>query len=139
MRSQESLLHLSDAMVVFDTSLMVDTSRKRKYALDLLASYSGKEQVATTIFTKYEMLRGAPEQYVDLVSELLERFVILDFGNDALDETVKVYKNLKGKGKLINELDVMIAGIAAANNETLVTKDKDFSNLESNKIIVLTK
>jgi predicted nucleic acid-binding protein len=65
--------------------------------------------------------------------------VILDFGNDALDETVKVYKNLKGKGKLINELDVMIAGIAAANNETLVTKDKDFSNLESNKIIVLTK
>lgn len=40
---------------------------------------------------------------------------------------------------LINELDIMIAGIAATNNETLITKDKDFLNLESNKIIVLQK
>ena len=124
-------------MVIFDTSLMVDASRKRKYALDLIESYSGKEQIATTIITKYEMLRGAPKQYIDLVSNLLERFVILDFGDDALDETVKVYKNLREKGKLINELDIMIAGIAAANNKTLITKDKDFLNLESNKIVVL--
>lgn len=124
-------------MVIFDTSLMVDASRKRKYALNLIESYSGKEQIATTIITKYEMLRGAPEQYVDFVSDLLKRFVILDFGNDALDETVKTYKNLKKKGKLINELDIMIGGIAAANNETLITKDKDFLNLESPKIIVL--
>jgi len=124
-------------MVIFDTSLMVDASRKRKYALDLIATYSEKERLATTIITKYEMLRGAPEQYIELVSNLLNRFVILDFGNGALDATVKVYKNLRGKGKLINELDVMIAGIAAANNETLITRDKDFLNFESNKIIVL--
>jgi len=124
-------------MVIFDTSLMVDASRKRKYALDLIATYSEKERLATTIITKYEMLRGAPEQYIERVSNLLNRFVILDFGNGALDATVKVYKNLRGKGKLINELDVMIAGIAAANNETLITRDKDFLNFESNKIIVL--
>src|SRR4030067_1387250 len=90
-RCQESLLHLSDMMVVFDTSLMVDASRKRKYALDLIASYSEKEQIATTIITKYEMLRGAPEHFIDLVSDLLKRFLIFDFGNDALDETIKVY------------------------------------------------
>ena len=137
MQLQESLLHLSDAMVIFDTSLMVDASRKRKYALDLIASYSGKEQIATTIITKYEMLRGAPNQFTDLVSNLLERFVILEFGEDALAETVKVYKNLREKGKLINELDIMIAGIAVANNETLITKDQDFLNFESHKIIVL--
>ncbi len=124
-------------MVVFDTSFMVDASRKKKYALDLIKSYSGKEQIATTIITKYEMLRGAPKQYIDFVSNLLKRFVILDFGDDALDETVKVYKDLKEKGKLINELDVMIAGIAGANNETLITKDRDFLNLESSRIIVL--
>jgi len=124
-------------MVVFDTSLLVDASRKRKYALDLIATYSEKEQISVTIVTKYEMLRGAPEEYLDLVSDLLKRFVILDFGNDALDETVKLYKNLKGKGKLMNELDVMIAGIAAANNETLITRDKDFLNLKSARIVVL--
>lgn len=124
-------------MVLFDTSILVDASRNKKYALDLLESYLGKEQIAITIITKYEMLRGAPQQNVDLVLNLLRRFLILDFGNDALDETVKAYKNLRKKGKLINELDVMIAGIAAANDETFITKDKDFLNFENSKIIVL--
>ncbi len=124
-------------MVVFDTSLIVDLSRKKKYALDLLESYMGKEQVATTIITKYEMLRGSPEQYVDFVTNLLKTFIIYDFGDAALAETVKLYRELKKKGKLVNELDVIIAGIALANNQTLITKDKDFLNIENKKITVL--
>ena len=38
---------------------------------------------------------------------------------------------------MVNELDLIIAGITLANNETLVTKDKDFLNFENNKIIVV--
>ncbi len=124
-------------MVVLDTSVMVDLTRKKKYALDLIGSYSGKEQIATTIITKYELLRGAPEQYVDFVTDLLKTFIIYDFGDAAVAETVKLYKALKKKGKLVNELDVIIAGIAIANNQTLITKDKDFLNLENNKITIL--
>lgn len=124
-------------MVVFDTSLIVDASRRKKPALDLIESYSGKERIATTVITQYEMLRGASKQDIGFVSELLNRFVVLDFGVDAVGEAVKTYKSLSEKGKMINELDIIIAGIAAANNETLITKDKDFSNLESNRIIVL--
>ena len=124
-------------MVILDTSLMVDVSRKKKYALDLIASYQGKEQIATTIITQYELLRGAPQQYVNYIVELLQRFIILDFEAAALDETVKIYQKLKEKGTLINELDIMIAGIAAANNQTLITKDNDFQNLENQKIVVI--
>ncbi|MCW4003798.1 MAG: type II toxin-antitoxin system VapC family toxin [Candidatus Bathyarchaeota archaeon] len=126
-------------MVILDTSVMVDVSRKKKYALDLIASYQEKERVSTTIITQYEMLRGAPESYINYITDLLNRFVILDFGTDALDETVKIYKKLKERGTLINELGIMIAGIAATSNQTLITKDKDFLNLESDKIIVLQK
>jgi tRNA(fMet)-specific endonuclease VapC len=126
-------------MVILDTSVMVDVSRKKKYALDLIASYQEKERVSTTIITQYEMLRGAPESYINYIADLLNRFVILDFGTDALDEMVKIYKTLKERGTLINELDIMIAGIAATSNQTLITKDKDFLNLESDKIIVLQK
>jgi tRNA(fMet)-specific endonuclease VapC len=126
-------------MVILDTSIIIDLSRKQKYALDLIASYQEKEQIATTIITQYEMLRGTPEPYINYITELLNRFIILDFETDALDETVKIYKKLKEKGTLINELDIMIAGIAATNNQTLITKDKDFQNLENNKIIVIQK
>ena len=124
-------------MVIFDTSLIVDASRRKKSALDLIESYAGKERIATTVITKYEMLRGVTKQDAGFVSELLKKFVIFDFGEDAVEEAVKAYQTLSGKGKMINELDLIIAGIAAANNETLITKDKDFLNLESNKIIVL--
>jgi len=44
---------------------------------------------------------------------------------------------LAQKGRMINELDLIIAGIALANNETLITKDRDFLNFESEKIIVI--
>lgn len=84
------------------------------------------------------MLRGATKQDIGLVSELLKKFIILDFGEDAANEAVKAYQQLSEKGKMINELDIIIAGIAAANNQTLITKDKDFLNFESNKIVVLT-
>jgi predicted nucleic acid-binding protein len=126
-------------MVVFDTSIMVDLSRKKKYALDLLESYPGKEQVATTIITKYEMLRGVPEQYVNFVSDLLKTFIIYDFNDAALVESVKLYRDLKKKGKLVNELDFIIAGIAIANDQVLITKDTDFLNLENNKITVISQ
>jgi len=124
-------------MVIFDTSLVMDASRRKKAALNLIDSYLGKERIATTIVTKYEMLRGAKKQDEGFVLELFKKFVIFDFEEDALNETVKAYQMLNNKGRMINELDVIIAGIAAANNETLITKDRDFLNLESNKIIVL--
>jgi len=55
----------------------------------------------------------------------------------AVDEAVKAYKNLSEKGKTISELDFLIVGIAVANNETLVTGDKDFLKLKSDRITVL--
>ena len=124
-------------MVIFDTSLVVDVARKKKSALDLIESYSGKEQLATTIITKYEMLRGATKQDVGFVAELLKKFIIFDFDEDSVGEVVRAYQRLSEKGKMINELDIIIAGIASANSQTLITKDTDFLNLQSNKIIVL--
>ena len=126
-------------MVIFDTSLIVDAARKEKKALDLIESYFDKEQIATTIITKYEMLRGATKKDENFVSELLKQFVTFDFGEDASKEAMKAYQKLNEKGKMINELDIIIAGIATANNQTLITKDKDFLNFGSNKIIVITK
>jgi len=123
-------------MVVFDTSLLIDAARGKKYVLDLLDSYE-RERIATTVITEYELLRGGTNQNLEFILELLDRFEVLDFGEEAVKESVKAYKSLKAKGKMINELDFLIAGIAAANNETLVTRDKDFLKLESSKIVVL--
>jgi len=124
-------------MVIFDTSLLVDAIKKKKEARHLIESCTENEPIATTVINQYELLRGASEKDTGLVSEWLDQFVIYDFNDLALRETVTAYKKLAGKGKLVSELDVLIAGIAAANNETIVTRDKDFLNFESPKIIVV--
>ncbi len=124
-------------MVVFDSPIIIDALRKKKTALELIKSCSRKDQIAITVISKYEILRGASEKNLVLVSEFLSQFVIYDLEDSVVREAVKAYKKLAENGKMANELDILIAGIAAANNETLVTKDKDFLNFENAKIIVL--
>jgi predicted nucleic acid-binding protein len=125
-------------MVIFDTSLLVDASRRKKSTLELIESYSSKERIATTVVSKYEMLRGATTRDAAFVAELLDKFVIYDFQDSAVPEVVKMYKALSEKGQMVNELDLIIAGIATANNQTLITKDKDFLKFEDKRIVVLT-
>lgn len=124
-------------MVVFDSSILIDVLRKKNFAKDLIESYAEKEQIAITVISKYEILRGTTEKDAALVSGLISQFVIYDLEDSVVKEAVKAYKRLAEKGKMVNELDILIAGIVAANNETLITKDKDFLNFESAKIIVL--
>ena len=124
-------------MVVFDTPIIIDVLRQRKSALNLLASYSKKETIAITAISKYEILRGTKERNLNLVSQLFTQFVIYDFDDSSIEEAVKAYKKLKDKGKMTNELDLLIEGIATANNETLITKDRDFLNFENPRIIIL--
>ena len=124
-------------MVVFDSSLLIDALRKKKDALDLIDYYSEKERVAITIISKYEILRGAKEKNMNLINGLLSRFIIYDFEDSSIMEAVRIYRRLKAKGRLVSELDVLVAGIAATNNETLITRDKDFLNFENERISVV--
>lgn len=124
-------------MVVFDTSILVDALKKKKETRNLIEEFAKNERVATTVINKYEILRGVTEKDAGLVSEWLDQFVIYDFEDTALMEAVTAYKKLADKGKMVSELNVLVAGIAIANNETLITRDKDFLNFESTKIIVL--
>ncbi len=77
------------------------------------------------------------EKNAKIASELLDRFVVLYFDEDALVEAVRIYQLLSAKGKMISELDIIIDAIAMANDEVLVTRDTDFSNLDSDKIVIL--
>jgi len=124
-------------MVVFDSSILIDALRKKKDALDLINYYFEKEQIAITVISKYEILRGANETNINLITGLLARFIIYDFEDASIMEAVKIYRKVKAKGKLVSELDVLVAGIAATNNETLITRDKDFLNFETERIRVV--
>jgi predicted nucleic acid-binding protein len=54
---------------------------------------------------------------------------ILDLSFNACQEAAKIYKELKNKGSMVGEFDILIAAITRTNNETLVTRAEHFDLL----------
>jgi predicted nucleic acid-binding protein len=124
-------------MVIFDTSLLIDAMKGVKMAIASIESYRGKEDAGITVITKYELLRGVRKMDSIMLALLIDSMDLYELKENGLQRTIEIYKGLDARGKLINELDILIAGIAEANNQVLVTTDKHFVNIQSNNIIVL--
>ena len=124
-------------MVVLDSNIIIDIVRQRKEALAILEKYSDKGRIATTAINRYEVLRGGMHGLEkELVAELLGKFLIYDLDESSINAAAEMYRKLSESGRMINELDLLIAGISAANNEVLITRDKDFGKLKSDSIVI---
>ena len=93
------------------------------------------DQVSTTIISAYELLRGAyisssPDKNLAEVQELLSNIEVLDLTLQACEEASKIYRDLRKKGCLIGEDDVLIAGIAQARAKAIVTRDSHFKLIQ---------
>jgi tRNA(fMet)-specific endonuclease VapC len=120
-------------MVIFDTSLLIDALRGEKVAIDIIKSYKDKEEAAITIINKYELMKGKKfldDKVIDLFISSLKIYYL---GEEEAAEAIMIHKELTKQGKMINELDILIAGIAVANNELLVARDGDFGNIKGLK------
>lgn len=128
-------------MVVLDTDILVAFLRSNDEAANKIKSYYDSESpVLTTSVTLFELFRGAyathnPEKKVTDVELLIEDLDILHLDTKSSKIVGKIYNELKREGKLIDILDMFIAGITISNNETIVTRNiKHFSKVLNLKI-----
>ena len=94
-----------------------------------------EDQIVTTIISAYEIIRGAyissnQEKNLAKVQDVLTNIPILDLTIQSCEEASKIHRELRKKGCLIGEFDVLIAGIAKANGETVLTRDAHFRLVE---------
>ncbi|MCL4317221.1 MAG: type II toxin-antitoxin system VapC family toxin [Candidatus Thermoplasmatota archaeon] len=116
-------------MTIFDTNIVIDYLRGKQQASEIMADKHS--EIAITVITGYELLKGyRTKKEETTVNELLNRVRIYCMDNKSMRVSGSLYRELKSRGKLKNEADVLIAGIVLANNETLITADSDFSELE---------
>jgi predicted nucleic acid-binding protein len=120
-------------MVIFDTSLLIDALRGEKVAIDVIKSYKDKEEAAITIINKYELMKGKKFLDDNVIDLFISSLKIYYLGEEEAAEAVTIHKELTKQGKMINELDIFIAGTAIANNELLVAMDRDFGNIKGLK------
>lgn len=122
--------------MILDTDVLVALLKGVQEANEAFQRLEEKDdQIVTTIISAYELLRGAyisskTEKNLTEIQELLSNMQVLDLTLQACDEASKIYRDLRKKGCLIGEYDVLIAGIAKAHAERVLTRDGHFKLVE---------
>ena len=121
----------------------------RKYLLDTnIISYylKGLESLKDKISSYIDLLSISIISYYEIVSGLqsidatkriteFEKFCelldIINLDKASILASCKIYASLKKSGKLIDDIDILIAGIALSNNLVMVTDNTDhFERIE---------
>ena len=112
-------------MTILDTDIIVALLKGTPKAVQKITSIEKTgEPISTTIVTVYELLKGAYlscrcEENLAKVTDVISNVQILDLTFNACEEAAKIYKELKNKGTMVGEFDILIAAIIRANNESL--------------------
>ena len=125
----------------------------RKYLLDTnIISYylKGFESLKEKITENIDLLSISTISYYEIVSGLqsinakkriteFEKFCelidIINLDRASISASCKIYSALKKSGKLIDDIDILIAGIALSNNLVMVTDNTGhFERIEGLKV-----
>lgn len=127
-------------MYCLDTNTVIDIFRGDR-ALKEKVEKASDAGIFITSITLCELYKGAylskeAEKSLNEINTFLLYFDSLDLTRDACEIFGKEYSRLQKLGKNTEELDLIIASIAKANNLTLITRDqKHFENINIKKEI----
>ncbi|EHP69000.1 putative nucleic acid-binding protein, contains PIN domain [Metallosphaera yellowstonensis MK1] len=104
-------------MTLIDTSILIDFLKGRiKYLGDSISIISLME-VGRVIENKRRL---------EVLKTLEDMFTVYPIDEKVAVEYAELYYQLREKGRLIADLDLIIASTAKAHDEKLLTRDKDF-------------
>ncbi|WP_290598267.1 MULTISPECIES: type II toxin-antitoxin system VapC family toxin [unclassified Archaeoglobus] len=128
-------------MVCLETDFLVALIRKDSNAVEKLRKLvESGERLATTPINAAELFKGAYrsknlDENLKKVRGILNRLDLLDFNINASDIYGQIISELEKKGEPIGEMDTLIASIALAHNERIVTRNvKHFSRIKGLEI-----
>ena len=130
-------------MYCLDSNIIISFFRGDTIIKNRLMNINNLEiNTSITPIVLAELYKGAfiaerSEEALSLIESFLNGVTFIDFNKEACMIFGRVYKKLKKKGKLTEEEDLMIASIAIAHNQILVTRNiKHFKNIPDLKLEV---
>ena len=98
--------------------------RVRQHAADYMANYG---RLTFADLTRYEIVRGYraiwAHSQVAKFESFCHRCDIFHLDRTALDYAANIYADLKRRGELIGEIDILIAGTALAHGMGVATRN----------------
>ncbi|HLC71780.1 MAG TPA: type II toxin-antitoxin system VapC family toxin [Candidatus Nanoarchaeia archaeon] len=128
--------------LVFDTSILIDLERKSVNTIQKLKTLSKNYPLPVQIafMTEFEFLLGIKEKNPknkEKAKLFLSLFPVLHSNSRTADLMAELKHKYDAKGIPITLADLLIATICIQENKTVVTKDKNFNNIEElSKIII---
>ncbi len=128
-------------MACLDTSFLVDLLRGKPEVSKLKDSLDQNEAlVCIAAPSVMELWTGAllsaqPEKEKEKIKQLLESLTILSLTQRSALKAAEIEAELVKTGKIIETEDMMIAGIALAHGETVVTKDSHYARIAGLRVL----
>jgi tRNA(fMet)-specific endonuclease VapC len=117
------------AKKVLDTDTLSAMMRSIPSVVSRAQAYLGEAgEVSFSIITLYEILRGlkakGAERQLKAFRELCTLSEILYLTNDTIETASDIYSDLKRRGELVGDADILIAATALENDAVLVSRNK---------------
>lgn len=123
--------------MILDTAFIVDLMRSDESALALLGDIeAGPDPLHVPSPVIYELWEGIersekPIRELDVVEATLEDYPLIELSHGAAKRAGRVSARLIRRGERIGDVDILLAGIALARREAIVTRnEKDFGRVE---------
>ncbi|MGD0406245.1 MAG: type II toxin-antitoxin system VapC family toxin [Candidatus Bathyarchaeia archaeon] len=124
-------------MTLLDTSVIIDFLAGDQKIVALIQEIIRREDVKTTTITEYELLRHKTKIRKQAAERFLSGVTVYSFDRAAAQRAALLFEELRDSGRMINENDLLIAGISLANDELLLTRDQKFGNLDNVNIKIV--
>ena len=124
-------------MTFLDTSVIIDFLAGDEKIVSLVKELAEKEEFKTTAITEYELLKHKTELKKQLAENFLSAIIVCPFDRPSARKAALLFEKLSKTGKMINENDLLIAGISLANDEVLLTRDQKFGNIDEANIKIV--
>ena len=123
-------------MIIIDTNVVIEYLKGNEIIIQTVNEYSKNHGIGITYISEYELLK-----YSDKKNKVLEEFIknitVLYPDNTSAARSAEIFRKLRISGDLINENDILIAGIALKNNNKFITLDSDFNKIKDENIDIL--
>ncbi len=129
-------------MVLLESSFLIDVLRNKESAISLLKEFERRKEPTIVIASPsvVELWEGAlksklSEKEKSRVDTLLSSAIVLPLDVKSAKRTAEIVAASSKKGLVIEPHDAMIAGIASANDELIVTRDNQFAQIQGLKVL----
>ena len=124
-------------MTFLDTSVIIDFLAGDQKIVAAVREILSKDDIKTTTITEYELLKHKTKMKKQAAERFLSGVIVCSFDREAAKKAAALFQELQCAGKMVNENDLLIAGISLSQEEVLLTRDQKLAGIGKDKIIVL--